>query len=907
MKKMSILLCIFMVFQVHANAQIFTLKNVKCDYRINPIGVDQIQPHFAWQLQSNGYNIVQIAYQIIVSDDSVLLQKNIGNIWDSKKQLSNASIQVTYQGKKLEAAKKYYWKVKVWDNQQHFATSAIQYWQMGLFSQSDWLQAKWIGYNQLPDSLVIVPHADQGGKKVWGKRKDILPLLRTHFIVSKKVQSATLFISGLGHFELHINGKKTGDHILDPGWTNYTKEAQYVAFDVKKQIRQGENALGVQLGNGFYYIPSERYRKITGGFGYPKMICRLMIQYADGSVENIVSNEQWKTAPSPIIFSSMYGGEDYDATLEQNGWDNIGFNDKSWQNAIVVQGHPLHLQTQEPVKIMETFTSIEQNILTDSVCVFDLGQNFSGIPEIKVQGKRGDTIKIYPSELLKADGFVNQKASGSPHYYTYILKGNQPETWHPSFTYYGLRYVQVVGAVTNPKNNIHQLPVLLALKGLHIRNSATNVGSFQNSNTLFNKTEKLIDWAIKSNMVSVLTDCPHREKLGWLEQTYLMGNSLQYKYDIATLIRKMLNDMGNAQTSNGLIPEIAPEFVQFPEPFRDSPEWGTACIILPWYAYQWYGDIAFLTEYYTMMQHYMGYLQSKDSSRILSQGLGDWYDLGPGKPGFSQLTPQGLTATATYYYVATIMHQIATILQKKEEAASYKKLSTEIKAAFNTKFFHAATQQYGTGSQTSNAMALYLGLVDPANQKAVVNNLVASIQNNNFALTAGDIGFHYVLKALDQAGRSDIIFKMNNRSDVPGYGYQLAQRATALTESWQALPTVSNNHFMLGHIMEWFYEGLAGIQQATNSIGYQHIIIRPQIVGDIQHANAKYQSAYGLIASDWTKSDIQFTLHVTIPANSNATVCLPSIYHTTITKNGKPIPIQDAYEIGSGDYTFIVK
>jgi hypothetical protein len=548
--------------------------------------------------------------------------------------------------------------------------------------------------------------------------------------------------------------------------------------------------------------------------------------------------------------------------------------------------------------------------------VYDLGQNFSGIIDISVSGKKGDSVRIIPGELINENGSANQKGSGGPFYFTYILKGEGIEKWQPRFTYYGFRYLQVQCIA---KDSLQKMPEIINVEGLHIRNAATTVGSFSCSNELFNKTFNLINWAIKSNTVSVFTDCPHREKLGWLEQTHLMGNSVQYNYDIAALCKKIIKDMMNAQTDKGLIPEISPEFVHFEDPFRDSPEWGSAAIILPWYNYQWYGDKETLTEAYDMMKRYIGYLKKKAVNNILSQGLGDWYDIGPNHPGLSQLTPAGVTATAVYYYDLTMMTSIAKLLGKVEDAKRYQQLAEAVKKSFNQKFFDKKTKQYATGSQTANAMALFMNLAEPAYKNAVIDNLVKDIRDRKNALTAGDIGYRYVLRALEDAGRSDVIFDMNSRSDVPGYGYQLAHGATALTESWQALPSVSNNHFMLGHLMEWFYAGLAGIKIANGGIAYNKIDIKPQPVGGITNAKASLHSPYGRITSEWKKERDQFVMNIDIPANTTATIYLPSTFSSIIMENEKNIKGRtdlriDGFEknktkisVGSGSYHFTVK
>ena len=895
------------------------VKELRTAYRENPIGIDHRKPMLGWNLISKQRNVVQIAYQILVSEDSLLLVKNQGTIWNSGWVNANQSNQVIYKGKELVSNNKYYWKVQVKDNKGNTSSwSAIATWRMGLLDQSDWKNAQWIAYALLPDSSKIIPAVHGNGKKVWGPGKDVLPMFRKSFAITKKIKEAVLYVSGLGHFEMSINGKKIGDHFLDPGWTQYSKHALYVGFDLTSYLKNGENCLGAELGNGFFYQPRERYRKLTGAYGYPKMICRLSLIYVDGSTEDIVSDKSWKTAPSPTYFSSIYGGEDYDANLEQRGWNQIGFDDKQWQSVFLSTGPALEWQMAEPLKIMKSFSSISVRSLPNHFLVYDLGQNMSGIPKISVQGKQGDTVKILTAELLNEDGTVNQKATGSPSYYTYVLKGNGIEVWQPKFTYYGFRYVQVQSAKQPGEPNPKHLPIVLDIKGLHTRNAAKEVGSFQSSNLLFNQTNQLIDWAIKSNMASVFTDCPHREKLGWLEEAHLVGASVKFEYDIASLCRKIIRDMQMAQTEDGLIPDIAPEYVQFEKGFRDSPEWGSNAILLPWYLYQWYADKQVLEESYEMMQRYVAYLDRKSENHLLSHGLGDWFDLGPARPGESQLTPKGVTATAIYYHDIVIIGKIAQVLGKKEDHTRYLQLGADVKKAFNEAFFKNTTNQYASGSQTANAMAVYMDLVAPENRTAVVNNIVADIEQSNYALTAGDIGYRYLLKALDQEGRSDIIFKMNNRNDVPGYGYQLAHGATALTESWQALPNVSNNHFMLGHLMEWFYEGLGGISQSKDGIGFKQIIIRPQVVGDLKQVTAHYQSVHGMIKSAWKKGQ-DFDLDLQIPANTSALVEIPAkqtdqvLESGKLVSNGSEIKILErkldkiVLSIGSGNYHFIVK
>jgi alpha-L-rhamnosidase len=868
----------FWLISLSLDAQI-KIVQLTCDYRTNPIGIDHRHPALSWKIQSQQHYTIQTAYQILVADNPADLSRDKGTIWDSQQLNSSASIQRIYAGPELLSGKTYYWKVKVWDNHQHSAWSEVASWQMGLLNLADWKGAKWIAFEKLADAHINILPTD--GKKDQFNANNILPAFRKSFSLHKQIKSATAFISGLGQFEMHLNGQKVGDHFLSPGWSKYDQEALYVTFDVTHQLKPGENVIGVLLGNGFYYVPpvKGRYRKLKSAFGYPKMICKLQISYTDGSSTTIVSDPSWKTAPSAVTFSSIYGGEDYNANLEQAGWDQPGFDARQWKTSLLVTGPALKAQNEEPVKVFEHFAPVVVKAVADGQWVYDLGQNASGIIKLQVSGKKGDTVRITPAELLKADGSVTQKNIGGPSYFTYVLKGEGMETWSPRFTYTGFRYLQVKGAVPAGQENSTDQPVITALTGLHIRNAAAKVGSFLSSNQLFNQTFELIDWAIKSNMVSVFTDCPHREKLGWLEELHLMGSSIRYNYNAAPLFKKALQDMRNSQLRNGLIPEIAPEYVKFEwggDMFRDSPEWGSSGILMPWYLYQWYGDQQAIADNYPMMQRYIAYLEGKAQQHILSQGLGDWYDLGPKPPGVSQQTPMGVTGTAIYYYDLQLMREMAMLLGKKPEALKYGRMAREVKKAFNARFFNPQTKQYATGSQAANAMAIYMGLVPEEYKAAVINNLIKDIQDHQNGLTAGDIGYRYVLRVLEDAGRSDVIFDMNSRSDVPGYGMQLAKGATALTESWAALPTVSNNHLMLGHLMEWFYSGLGGITQQADGVAFNKIRIYPEVVGDLSSAKTSYDSPYGLVSTAWKKEAQQFELNVEIPANTTAIIYLPN-------------------------------
>jgi hypothetical protein len=420
-------------------------------------------------------------------------------------------------------------------------------------------------------------------------------------------------------------------------------------------------------------------------------------------------------------------------------------------------------------------------------------------------------------------------------------------------------------------------------------------------------------------MQSVLTDCPHREKLGWLEQTYLMGESIHFNYDIYSLYKKIVADMMADQASDGLVPDIAPEFVKFDDGFRDSPEWGSASVVLPWLIYQWYGDKTIMQDAWPMMTKYVAYLKSKASGNILSYGLGDWYDLGPNFPGIAQLTPKELTATAIYYYDVALLSKMAKLLGKSAEAGQYTSLAAEVKTAFNNKFYDAASKKYATGSQTAMAMPLAVGLVDDDKKAGVLDALKTDIITNENVLTSGDIGFHFLVDALTKSGNAQIVYDMTSDDKVPGYLFQVRKGATALTESWAALEEVSNDHLMLGHMMQWFYDGAGGIKQEDTSVAYKTIIIAPEPILGLDKGSVSFESPYGTIYSEW---DHQYSFHVftiKVPANTTATIYLPTPPNKTILESNTPLAMhreikslgyangRAIFRIGSGKYKFIIR
>ncbi len=888
------------------------VASILCDGRVEPVGVEPGGVRFTWLLASEARGQAQRAYEIEVATGREPLVRGVADTWRSGRVASGDSVLVRYAGAPLAPARAYFWRVRVGD-----ASGRLSGWSeparfvTALADASDWGEARWIGYEDMPERERLVPgvHGLLDPSRHPKLKRPVAPLLRRVFLVKKPVAQALLFVSGLGHYEAYLNGAKVGDRFLAPGWTDYDRTVLYDAFDVTPQLRPGPNAISAIVGNGFHHVAPERYYKLAIAYGWPKLLAALRIEYADGTRETISTGPLWKAAPSPITFTSIYGGEDVDARLEPEGWTGADFDDTGWGRAAAATppAGRLRVEADHPLRVMESRGPVSVTEAAPGVFVYDFGQNASGIVKLRARGPAGARITLTPAELLTADGRANQKATGEPYRWTYTLRGGGEETWSPRFTYYGFRYVEVEGA-----------DHVVALEALHTRNSAPEVGRFETSLPLFNRTFELVRWAMRSNLASVVTDCPHREKLGWLEQTYLMGDALHFDYDLSGLYRKQVDDIVDAQEENGLVPDIAPEYVEFEGGFRDSPEWGAAGVIVPWLVYRWYGDRDTLERAWPTMTRYLEYLETKADGGLLTHGLGDWYDLGPRFPGEAQLTPKAVTATATWFRGLRVAAAAARALGRADDAARLDARAARVRDAFNRAFYDPRTASWSTGSQTALAMPLVVGLTPEGDEPRVRRSLVARIEKDGRALTAGDVGFHYVVEALSRAGRGDVLFAMNARDDVPGYGFQLRRGATSLTESWAALPEVSNNHLMLGHLVRWFYSGLVGIEQSDSSIAYASLVLKPQVVDGLDWARAEYLSPRGRVASSWRREPGRLVFEVEVPVNADGLLHLPAPPGAAITESGRPLDgrrdlsvrsrtdSEAIVALGSGRYRFAV-
>ena len=844
-----------------------TVASLGCEHGEHPTGVDVPQPRLSWVLQSSQRGDRQTAYQILAASSEASLNKDSGDLWDSGKMVSDETIQIPYAGKPLKSSQQVFWKVRAWDaNDKVSRWSSPATWTMGILSEADW-QAKWIAAPTNAQSI----------------------LLRREFTVKRGLRRAVVHVCGVGQYEFSANGKKAGDALLAPGWSQYNKTCLYDTLDLTAQLHRGQNAVGIILGNGMYHIAADkvRYVKFTQSFGPLRAIAQIQLDYDDGTSDVIGTDATWQTGPSPITFNNIFAGEDYDARLEQKGWDAPGFDASQWQPAVVTVGPGGVLRGQSvtapPIRASDAFQPVTTRELRPGLVVYDLGQNASMMVRLAVKGPAGSSVRVIPSELLKPDGTVDRTSATEqgvrPAWWQYMLKGEGTENYFPKFFYQGCRYLQVE---IHPATDNGPLPKIKQIEGVVVHSSSKPVGEFTCSNTLFNRIYQLVRWAQRSNMQSLMTDCPARERLGWLEQDHLNGPALRYNFDLSQLFRKSVNDMADSQLENGFVPNIAPEYFvagsrSLNNGMRNSPEWGGSFIMVPWQQYQFTGDTGLLRTHYDAMKRYVAFLGSTATNHIVPTGLGDWCDIGPKPSWNSQLTTPQFTATAFYQHYTWVLARAADVLGKPDEARQFDEQAEAIRAAFNKKFYHPDTHQYEGGSQTANSLAVVMNLVEPANRAAVIDNIVADVRAKG--LTSGEIGYAYLLRALAESGHSDVIYAMNNQSDKPGYGYQLKMGATALTEKWDASISGgygSQNHFMLGQINEWFFHDLVGIAGDDSEPGFRKIVIHPAVVGELTRVKGKYDSVHGPITTEWKRDAKSFVLDLSIPPNTAATVFVPA-------------------------------
>ncbi|MGN7990348.1 family 78 glycoside hydrolase catalytic domain [Pedobacter sp. 22226] len=902
------IICICLLPFSKVVAQI-VLQHTTCEMLENPLGIDVQRPRFAWHIISKERNVMQTAYQILVASSEEKLKANDGDLWDSGKVNSSESIHVIYSGKPLNSRLKAYWKVKTWTTAGQSEWSANNYFTMGLLYYKDWPKG-WIGFDR------AFP---------WDNIKTDSRLsaryFRKEFQSTKQIKSAAASIIGLGLYQLFINGKKVGEDVLSPSPTDYTKNIKYNTYDVTSYIQNGKNAVGTILGNGRFFAmrQNEKPYKIKT-FGFPKMLMNINIVYTDGTTANIDTDDSWKgTADGPIRANNEYDGEEYDATKEATGWNKIGFDDSKWAKAEFVQEPTgtIEAQMNENMRVMNTLKPVSISKLAGGRFILDMGQNMVGWLQIKVKGAKGKQVKLRFAESLQENGELftaNLRNAKCTDLYT--LKGGEMETWEPAFSYRGFRYVELSGYDYEPTVN--------DFVGKMIYDNIKTVGTFETSDALTNQIFKNAWWGIAGSYKGIPVDCPQRnERMPWLGDRGAVAYGENFLFDNGRFYAKWLQDIRNSQKEDGAIPDVAPAFWRY---YSDNMTWPGAMLLVTEMLYKQTGDITAVRDNYPAMKKWLGYMQDRYMvDYILTKdSYGDWcmppvtIESGRGKSADKKY-PSALISTAYYYHFTQLMIQFGKAIDNEEDVKTYRILGDKIKDAFNQKYYNDK-DYYAENALTDNIIPLYFGMVPQNKVETVFKNITNTVEiTNKGHLSNGLVGIQWLMRCLNDYGRPDLAYTVATQKTYPGWGYMVENGATTIWELWNgntADPKMnSQNHvMMLGDLLIWYYENLAGIK--SKSAAFKKIVMKPEMINGLNSVNASYNSIYGMIKSNYTKTAGQFKWNISIPANTSALVYIPANNKNEISEKIKSIKDlkfikmehnRAVYEIGSGDYAFVVE
>ncbi|OGD14543.1 MAG: hypothetical protein A2W20_04390 [Candidatus Aminicenantes bacterium RBG_16_66_30] len=889
---------------------------LRCEHLVEPLGVDTAAPLLSWHLESPVRGESPKAVQALVSSAAELLRNDIGDFWDTGRIDAPSLPALEYRGEALASCARYFWKVRWWDREGNPSPwSEPAMFVTGFLYPGDW-KPKWIGAREVREfrskGTVLLGHTGADDTQACAV------YLRREFALKDRTALAMIFVSGLGHYELRLNGEKVGSSVLDPGWTDYKKRALYASYDVTALLRD-RNAVAVILGNG-------RHIK-SYGYDVPRMTCRIEVESEGGEREVVFSDESWRTSAGPLQENGLYHGERYDARILVDGWDQPGFDDRNWVKAVFVPGYPLVSQMMPPVRATETLAAKSVSRLPGGAVVYDFGQNFTGWTRLKVQGPMGTEIKLRHAELLDDDGTLNfgpnENAEATDFY---ILRGGGPEVHEPRFTYHGFRYVEMTGFPGEPGAD--------ALEGRFVHSDVRRTGELRTSNALVNAIHGNIVWGQLSNLMSIPTDCPQRdERHGWLGDAHLSAEEAFYNFDMAAFYAKFLDDIRLAQKEDGSLPDVVPPYL--PRLYPADPAWSSAYAVLVWLLWEHCGDSRVVARHYAPLKRYVDFLgQNADRGIIRKLGkYGDWCPPGSVVP---KKTPVELTSTWYYYHDLLIVSRLAAIVGRDEDARLYSRLAESVKAAFNETFL--GETQYAAirvspvdnhPNQTANALPLYLDMVPDDRKAKVLESLLDSVVRiQDYHVDTGILGTRYILDVLTANGAAETAYRTATRKSYPGWGYMIAEGATTLWERWEKLTghaMNSQNHIMLGSVDAWFYRTLAGL--APLLPGWRALRVRPHVLGDLTSAEARLETFSGRVGAAWRKTDDSFALEVAVPVGAKGEVHVPLLWPgARILESGRDLwragrvvgeaaDIELAgddgkwavFKVGSGEFKFEVK
>ena len=905
MKQLSLAIAVFLISIITA-AQDIAVKELSCDHKINPVGIDNKTPRLSWKLFGTGTSIMQTAYTIRVATDPKFSSDKV--VWQTGKIESDESILRAYEGNELKSGQRYYWQVKIWDNKGRASKwSETAFWEMGLLSESDW-KAKWI--EMYGDTLQYSPS----------------PHFRKEFTLTRNISSARIYVTSHGFYEMHLNGKKVGDRVLTPGWTSYGKRLQYQVYDVTELLKKGNNAVGAVLGDG-WYRGSLAWSRNWAIFGKSLgLLMQMKIVFTDGTETLITTDESWKANKDGAIrMNDIYNGETYDATKKLTGWDLTGYDDKNWSdvkvtpykfNLIATEGPAVRkIQEIKPVKIFRT---------PKGSLIADMGQNMVGWIRLKVTGTKGTVVTLRHAEVMDKYGeFYTTNLRAAKCQLTYTLAGTGEEIYEPRFTFMGFRFVEVTGfpgelTVEN-------------LTGVVIHSDMEVTGKYECSNPLINQLQHNIQWGQKGNFVDVPTDCPQRdERLGWTGDAQAFCRTAAYNMNVASFFSKWLKDVAADQRKGGEVPVVIPDVLnpQGSPTAQCSAGWGDVAVIAPWTMYQVYGDKELLRTQYPSMLAWVEYIKRTSGDDYIWNGgsiYGDWLFYHPpvnNHTEFDGHTDHDFIATAFYAYSTQLLVKAAEIFGQSENAGVYRAVHDKIKQVFIDEYVTKAGR-VGTNSQTSYVLALMFDLLPQDLKPKAAKFLVDDIKSRGNRLSTGFLGTVYLCHVLSDNGYTDVAYDLLLQENYPSWLYPVKMGATTIWERWDGQKTDSTfqdpgmnsfNHYAYGAIGDWMYRVSAGIE--IGKPGYKQIVIQPHPTKRLEYSKASFESSYGTIESGWERKGTKILVSAKIPANTSATVKLPVKSAALVTENGKNIADnknlsgiriegnQLLFEAGSGTYNF---
>ncbi|QCT01496.1 alpha-l-rhamnosidase [Paenibacillus algicola] len=884
----------------------YRVEDVRCEYQRNPVGLDVKKPRFSWKVWSDDRNIMQAAYQVQVSDNSLHFSDIV---WDTGKMETDQSVHVEYAGPELHSRTRYYYRVRVWiDRSLVSEWSEVNCWETGLLSEENW-SARWI----------------TGDVARNDANQDACLMLRSKFSLKGNVKRARLYATALGLYELYLNGRRVGDWHFTPGWTSYNKRLQYQTYDVTELLHADMNAIGALIGGG-WYKGNLAYRDQRNIYGNESaLMCQLHITYADDTEEMILSDEHWRSATGPIIMSEIYHGETYDARLEKNGWNLADFNDADWSGIRVVDHSYETLIAQEnmPTRIIQEIkpVSLIQTPLGETV--LDIGQNMVGWMHFRVSGERGRRITLQHAEVLDQNGnFYMGNLRSAKQTINYVLKGGEEEEFEPRFSFQGFRYVKVEGWPGDL-----DLSTFTA-KVIHTDNEIT--GMFECSDQMINKLQQNIVWGQKGNFLDVPTDCPQRdERLGWTGDAHVFMRTASYNMNTALFFTKWLRDLKADQLPNGGVPHVIPHVLRAED--HSSSAWGDAAVICPWTLYLCYGDRRILEQQYDSMKAWVEYIRYQGENEYLwNTGFhfGDWLGLDAKENSYEGATPKDLIATIFYAYSTHLLKETAMVLNRSEDAAKYEQLHQHIMDEFNNVFI-SPNGRLISNTQTAHVLALMFDVVKVKDRQRVADALAQLIIENNVHLTTGFVGTPYLCHVLSRFGYDHLAYQLVFQKEFPSWLYAITKGATTIWEHWDGIKEDGSfwsddmnsfNHYAYGAVGDWLYRTVAGIDTATSQPGYKHIIINPTFGSELNWVKASYESLYGTIRSEWSKQENGMEINIAIPPNTTAQVIFKGINRVEqLEEGGSILPIMGgllswdccedhvALHLGSGNYSFRYK